>query len=265
MDDRQVGRLWDENAEVWTCLARQGYDVYRDLVNTPAFLRMLPDVNGLRGLDVGCGEGHNTRLVAGRGARMTAIDISATFLGYAREMEKREPLGIHYQVASGSELPFAAASFDFVMATMSLMDMPHQDRAIGEAFRVLKPGGFLQFSISHPCFVTQRWQRVLDELGNRYGVICGDYFGQGQGQIEEWIFSAAPPEVKEGLRKFRIPRFPRTLSSWMNLLIGTGFVLEAFDEPYADEEIARLHPEVADTRAVASFLHVRSRKPASGA
>ena len=63
MDDRQVARLWDENAETWTHLARQGYDVYRDLVNTPAFLGMLPAVKGLRGLDVGCGEGHNTRLV----------------------------------------------------------------------------------------------------------------------------------------------------------------------------------------------------------
>jgi 2-polyprenyl-3-methyl-5-hydroxy-6-metoxy-1,4-benzoquinol methylase len=34
---------------------------------------MLPDVNGLSGLDVGCGEGHNTRRLAEHGARMTGI------------------------------------------------------------------------------------------------------------------------------------------------------------------------------------------------
>jgi trans-aconitate methyltransferase len=68
MDHEEVGRYWDANAEAWTELVRAGYDHYRDGLNTPAFLEMLPDVEGLAGLDVGCGEGHNTRLVAERGA-----------------------------------------------------------------------------------------------------------------------------------------------------------------------------------------------------
>ncbi len=67
MDHEEVGCYWDENAEVWTELVRSGYDHYRDGLNTPAFLEMLPDVNGLSGLDVGCGEGHNTP--SARGAR----------------------------------------------------------------------------------------------------------------------------------------------------------------------------------------------------
>src|ERR1700730_11528836 len=85
MDECEVGRFWEENAEVWTMLARQGYDRYRDLLNTPAFLELLPDVTGMRGLDVGCGEGHNTRLLADRGAEMWAVDIAPAFVGYARE------------------------------------------------------------------------------------------------------------------------------------------------------------------------------------
>lgn len=36
MDESEVSRLWDANAEVWTQLARAGFDAYRDLVNTPA-------------------------------------------------------------------------------------------------------------------------------------------------------------------------------------------------------------------------------------
>ncbi len=53
MDDKEVGRYWNGNAEVWTRLARAGYDVYRDYLNTPAFLAMLRDVRGRFGLDIG--------------------------------------------------------------------------------------------------------------------------------------------------------------------------------------------------------------------
>src|SRR5262245_17475433 len=76
MDHEEVGRLWNGNAEAWTKLARAGFDVYRDYLNTPAFLALLPDIAGLTGLDIGCGEGHNTRLLARRGARVTGIDIA---------------------------------------------------------------------------------------------------------------------------------------------------------------------------------------------
>src|SRR5512136_55603 len=136
MDHKQVGRYWDGNAEVWTTLVRAGYDVYRDYLNTPAFFRMLPDVTGLAGLDIGCGEGHNTRLLAQRGAHMTAIDIAEKFIAHARAMEEQQPLGIHYQTASGVELPFPDESFDFAVALMSLMDIPENDKAMAEAFRV---------------------------------------------------------------------------------------------------------------------------------
>ena len=42
MDHEEAGRLWNDNAETWTTLARAGYDAYRDHLNTPAFFAMLP-------------------------------------------------------------------------------------------------------------------------------------------------------------------------------------------------------------------------------
>jgi len=253
--------MWEDNAEAWTQLARAGYDVYRDYVNTPAFLAMLPDVKGLGGLDIGCGEGHNTRLLARRGARMTAFDISPTFIRYAQEAEREKPLGIQYQLASGLEMPFADGVFDFATAFMSLMDMPEPDRAIREAFRVIKPGGFLQFSTTHPCFQTPLWKWVRDENANKLGVICGQYFDQKPARIDEWTFSSAPKELTDKLRKFRIAYFDRTLSEWINLLLNSGFQIERMAEPHADEKTAAECPSVADTRLVAFFLIVRCRRP----
>lgn len=262
LDHRAVGELWDENAEAWTTLTRLGYDKYRDHINTPTFLKMLPDVDGLRGLDVGCGEGHNTRLVAQRGAQLIALDIARRFIDYARDQEAREPLGITYLHASAVALPFTGAEFDFVMATMSMMDVPDQQRAIGEAARVLKPGGFFQFSILHPCFMTPRFKWVLNEEGRRVALECGDYFKTEQGTIEEWIFGSAPEELKERFAKFRIPRFFHTLSTWLNMLAAAGLNLEECVEPYASDESIAIYPSLAATRVVSCSLHLRCRKPA---
>ena len=262
MDHEQVGRLRNGNAEAWTRLARAGFDVYRDHLNTPAFFALLPDVAGLSGLDIGCGEGHNTRLLARHGARVTGIDISETFIAHARQAEADEPLGIDYRVASAVQLPFADGTFDFATGFMSFMDVPETDQVLAEAFRVLKPGGFLQFSICHPCFDTPHRRNLRDAGGRTYAIEVGDYFRNLEGEVSEWLFTAAPPEAKAGLPKFRTPRFTRTLSQWLNLLIGVDFRLERLAEPRPSEETVRECPALQDAQIVSYFLHVRARKRA---
>ena len=260
----EAAMFWEENAETWTRQARAGFDVYRDWVNTPAFLAMLPPVAGLCGLDIGCGEGANTRLIARRGARMTALDVSPTFLRHARAAEAAEPLGIAFVHADAACLPFADAAFDFATAFMSLMDMPDQATVLAEACRVLRPGGFLQFSILHPCFAPPH-RRVLREAdGTARAVEVGGYFDDTDGRVEEWWFETAPPEERARAAPFRTPIFHRTLSTWINLVVGAGFALERLGEPRADEATAAAVPAVADTRVAPLFLHVRGRKPPVG-
>jgi len=261
MDHRQAGKYWEGNAHAWTKLARQGWDVYRDALNTPAFLELLPDIVGKRGLDVGCGEGHNTRLFAGRGAKMFAIDIAPTFIRFASEMERTRPQAIRYAVASAFELPFPTAEFDFATATMSLMDVPDHALALQEIHRILRPGGFLQFSIVHPCFFPAHRRLLRTPDGQAYAVEVGSYFERTDGRIERWLFSSAPEEAKSGLTPFEVPIFHRTLAEWLNAIIQAGFILERVAEPKADHDTARRVPAVADTRVVAYSLHVRCRKP----
>ncbi|HUT99101.1 MAG TPA: class I SAM-dependent methyltransferase [bacterium] len=261
MDVNEVGRYWDSNAPVWTRLARMGSDVFRDQFNTPAFLGILPDVKGLNGLDIGCGEGANTRLVARRGARMTALDVSPTFVKLAADMVEEGTPGITYLVADGCRLPFADDSFDFVTAFMSLMDMPDQEGAFVEAGRVLRPGGFFQFSITHPCTDTPYRKWIQDDEGRRVALACGGYFRELDGEICEWIFGHAPAELRETLPKFRIPDFHRPLSFYFNGLADAGFVLERVCEPQASDEAVARYPELDDTRIAPMFLIIRARLP----
>ena len=122
-------------------------------------------------------------------------------------MEQREPLGIDYRVANALDLPFPENCFDFATAVMSMMDVPETERAVAEVFRVIKPGGFFQFSITHPCFDTPYRRNLRNERGLTYAIEVGDYFQNLNGEISEWIFSAAPEDLRKGLPKFKVPRF----------------------------------------------------------
>jgi ubiquinone/menaquinone biosynthesis C-methylase UbiE len=263
VDHIEAGRYWNDNAVAWSSLSRAGYDVYRDSFNTPTFLEMLPDVKGLCGLDIGCGDGHNTRVVAERGANMTAIDISDVFIRVAQEC--RSPPGIEFRVASAIDLPFSSESFDFATSFMCFMDVPETDRAISEAYRVLKPGGFLQFSISHPCFDTPHRRNVRTADDKCVAVEVGQYFRETEGELSEWIFTAAPASAVSAFGKFKVPRFTRTLSYWINTLIAVGFTIERLGEPYPNDDVVNKFPSVQGAQVVAFFLHARVRKPPAAA
>lgn len=263
MDRAEAARYWEANAETWTRHARAGYDIYRDALNTPAFLTMLPPIAGLVGLDVACGEGGNTRQLARLGARMHAIDIAPTFVRHAQALEEADRLGIVYQLADGMDLPFAEASFDFVTSFMALMDLPDQARVLQEIHRVLRPGGFLQFSILHPCFMPAH-RKVLREPDGRVRAIeIAGYFDVIDGRVDTFWFDNSPADERKVAAPFRAPRFHRTLSQWVAMICRVGLVIEQLGEPCASAELAAAEPALADTRVAPLFLHVRARKTGS--
>ena len=265
MDDQEVAKYWDENAPEWIRGVRAGYDLYRDYLNNPAFLSMLPDLSGKRVLDVGCGEGYNTRIFADLCEEIVGTDISEKMVDAAREAEAAEPQGIKYYSASGNDLSmFENGSFDGVVSTMAMMDMADYEGCIGECGRVLKTGGLLQFSIHHPITMTRHWKWITGKEAERVGVVVGNYFGlhpsKTRDDVEEWFFASAPPEVRAKARPFQIPRFFRTFSEYFNPLSEAGFDVVQVGGPYADSKTAQECPYVADTRIVPLFMIFQCRK-----
>ena len=116
-----------------------------------------------------------------------------------RDAEARAPAGIEYHLASAVELPFAAGHFDFATGFMSFMGIPEMERVVSEAHRVLRRGGFLQFSIAHPCFDTPHRKNLRDAHGTTYAIEVGEYFHNLRGRIDEWTFKTAPPANLSGI------------------------------------------------------------------
>jgi len=260
MNDQEAGQYWNGNAAAWTTMARAGFDIYRNYLNTPAFFDILPAVKNLSGIDIGCGEGYNTRLLAQQGAQLTAIDISENFIEKAKDAESNQQLNIHYLVASAEKLPFKDACFDFATSFMCLMDVPNPGKALQEAYRVLKPNGFLQFSILHPCFNTPYRKNLRHPDGKTYAIEVGDYFKNLDGKIEEWTFGAAPADLRNSFPKFKVPVFNKTLTQWFSTILTAGFVIEEINEPRPGDETVNKYPYLQDAQVVAYFLHIRCRK-----
>jgi SAM-dependent methyltransferase len=94
-------------------------------------------------LDVGCGDGAYAMAAARSGARVTAVDRSASVVEAARRRARDEGLAVAFEVADARSLPFPAGCFDVVLAVTVLCFVPDPALAVAEMARVLRPGGVL--------------------------------------------------------------------------------------------------------------------------
>lgn len=122
---------------------------------------------GDRVLDVGCGTGLNFRSLLGRigpHGSLVAIDLTPEMLGRAGERVAREGwANVELVEGDAADLPFDDGSFDAVCSTLALSIVPDWQRAVTEAWRVLRPGGRLAALDAAPL---DGWRRILAPTTN---------------------------------------------------------------------------------------------------
>lgn len=113
--------------------------VYRRLIEAA------PVQPGDRVLDIGCGPGFFTRLLAeavGPGGTVVGVDAAPEMVAYA-DRRARGLGNCRFQVGAAESLPFEPASFDVVVSSLMVHHLPDAERprAFQEMRRVLTPGG----------------------------------------------------------------------------------------------------------------------------
>ncbi len=93
-------------------------------------------------LEIAPGPGYLAiELVKRRNVSIIGLDISETFVVIARANAQRAGVDIDFQHGDVSAMPFANATFDFLMCTSSFKNFSEPLKALNEMHRVLKPGG----------------------------------------------------------------------------------------------------------------------------
>jgi ubiquinone/menaquinone biosynthesis C-methylase UbiE len=256
LDPREA---WNAGAEAYRHFVDSGADYYRHLVHGPALLAACGDVRGLRALDLGCGHGYFSRLLAGAGATVTGVDLSDNLLAMAASREAEEGAGITYFREDASQVGhcLAAESLDLVTACMALQDMGDVPAALSGAFRVLRPGGRAVFSVPHPCTdpPVRHWQR--DAAGNKLTLCLDRYFESGPA-VCKWGMARLKYHWDTPFRRY-------TLTEWSGMVREAGFLIRGLHEPRPDAELVARQPELEDCHRMPFFLILDVVKPATDA
>ncbi len=101
------------------------------------------DVCKLRILDVGCGTGFFTILLAKQGHQVTGTDLTPDMISNSRILAKEEQVTCDFQVMDAEHLSFSDESFDVIISRNLTWTLPEASQAYKEWTRVLKPGGLL--------------------------------------------------------------------------------------------------------------------------
>jgi 2-polyprenyl-3-methyl-5-hydroxy-6-metoxy-1,4-benzoquinol methylase len=208
--------------DVLEATAHDGDFAKRHLIN-PVLLRMLGNVDGLRILDAGCGNGYLSRMLAQRGAQVVGVEPGQSLFDFAVKQETEQPQGIQYVQADLCALPDLGVPFDAAVATMVLAAIPDWAGAMRACVEALRPGGLFVFSVNHPCFeqLWPSWRQHGEYRTTRY---LAEYEIHGPSGVD----------------------FHRTISTYFNELIKLGCRLTEIAEPGLTPGLAAKGPDGID-------------------
>jgi SAM-dependent methyltransferase len=207
----------------------------------PAIRALLPDLDGKRVIDLGCGFGWFARWARQqRAAHVLGLDLSEKMIDRART--DTSDAGIEYAIADLEQVELPESSFDFAYSSLALHYIADLARLVKAVHRSLRPGASFVFTIEHPIYMAPTeptW--TLDGHGRKRWPVDG--------------YSVEGPRSTDWLTKGVIKQH-RTIATYLGLLLGQGFTIAHVEEwGPTDAQIAE-RPSLAVERQRPAFLLV---------
>lgn len=188
-------------------------------VDRPTMLALIADVADQRILDAGCGAGHYAAALVERGASVMGLEGSSTLIKHARSRLGDRAEVIQHDLDTPLHL-LGDATFDGVVCALVLHHLRNRAQFLRELVRVLRPGGWLVLSTTHP---TADWTHFNDS-----------YFSR------EWVELV----MRDGKHSIRYQRM--TVEMILEELLSAGFILDRLVESRPDESLRERNREAYD-------------------
>ena len=218
--------VWDQLADAYDSRHGDDGNKWHRMLVEPAVLRMLPLSQGLRVLDLCCGSGMLARRLDSLGATVTGADGSDEFLSRAR-LRSADRIRWVLVDATDEEAIAALGTFDAVVSTMAVMDLPDIAPLFRGVQRLLHTGGPFVVVTAHPAFnhpdvvfVTEDGEACDGDAWQRRTIRMSRYLKP----YEQEVRGVPGQPVTQRY-------FHRPLSSILAAAFGAGFVLDALEEP----------------------------------
>ena len=186
-------------------------------------LGLLPaGLSGMDAIELGCGTGYIAGWMARRGARVTAIDVSAAQLATARALARKHSADITFIEGNAEATGLDSGSFDFAISEYGAAIWCRPELWLREAWRLLRPGGQLVFLGNHPLSIIctpMNGAPCETTLHRRYRDMWG----------ADWTDVEIDPS---GVT------FNLTISDWFALFREIGFQVAEYRELYAPEDMS---------------------------
>jgi SAM-dependent methyltransferase len=206
------------------------------LHDRPAVLDLIGPVSGQRIVDLGCGAGHYAAALSSAGASVVGVEGSESLVAHARARLAGNAACTVVRHNLEEPMHFLEDdSMDGALCALFLHHISRRGEVVAEVRRVLRPGGWLVVSTTHP---TADW--------GRFG---GSYFD------ERWIRRPI------GAQGEAIEYQHLSLSTIVNELLGAGFTLDRMIEPTPSPALKDVDPKKYEELSAAPvFLGLRLHK-----
>lgn len=203
---------------------------------------LLPALTNTRILDLGCGFGWFARWAREqRAASVLGLDVSEKMLERAASMTN--DAAVAYRRADLESVDLPVAGFDLVFSSLAFHYIRHLDRLWHTAHEALVPGGWFVFSVEHPVH-TAPSRPIWDAAQQAW--LLDRYMQEGE-RRNQWLGA-------------EVAKQHRTIATYLNLLIVSGFTIRRLIEWSPSEEQIATRPEWSEFRHRPMFLLVAAQR-----